>query len=118
MTLRTNLMAEKQIIYAAVNTNEMDKRVVVCKDKEEFPVVVTLQDNIFLETAKELVLAKLQGMYRVFDNAKAGDLTFYKEYSENEGFAEVIEEEEPTFPRKFYASLIIPEAKEEESGMV
>ena len=56
-------MAEKQIIYAAVNTNEMDKRVVVCKDKEEFPVVVTLQDNIFLETAKKLVLAELKQGY-------------------------------------------------------
>ena len=114
MTLRTNLMAEKQIIYAAVNTNEMDKRVVVCKDKEEFPVVVTLQDNIFLETAKKLVLAELKQGYRdTFDDARWGDLTFFKDSD----LSEVIEEKEPTFPKEFYAELIIPEAKEEESGM-
>ena len=89
----------------------------MCKDEGKFAVVLTLQDNVFLEKAKELVLAKLKENYDGFDNAKAGYLTFYKQYSENEGFAEVIEEKKPTFPDEFYASLIIPEAKEEESGM-
>ena len=89
----------------------------VYSNGKKFSVDVDLEDGVFITRVKKLVLAELKENYDGFDNAKAGYLTFFKQYSANEGFAEVIEEEEPTFPRKFYASLIIPEAKEEKEGM-